>query len=196
SLDTDGDGVPDCKDKELITPTYCQGNVDADGVGQCPCPDQSCYEGLIPDGSECAAKLGELPSISFRSGSNALTDDAKAVLSTVAAKLRNAPECKIVVIGYCSSDKKQQQLSWDHVNKVITHLVENEGLSAHRFIFNYGQEGGDCNTPDLPAATAGEEGPAPVAPPHPNLRKKYPGDYFLLIDPDTPSFRGVFFLIS
>ncbi len=172
SLDTDGDGVPDCKDKELITPTYCQGNVDADGVGQCPCPDQSCYEGLIPDGSECAAKLGELPSISFRSGSNALTDDAKAVLATVAAKLRNAPECKIVVIGYCSSDKKQQQLSWDHVNKVITHLVENEGLSADRFIFNYGQEGGDCNTVDLRAATAGEEGPATVAPPHPNLRKK------------------------
>jgi hypothetical protein len=38
--DTDGDGVPDCKDKELITPTYCQ-PVDADGKGSCPvpCPD-------------------------------------------------------------------------------------------------------------------------------------------------------------
>ena len=37
SPDTDGDGVPDSKDKELITPTYCQ-PVDADGVGKCPDP--------------------------------------------------------------------------------------------------------------------------------------------------------------
>ena len=38
SRDTDGDGVPDSKDKELITPTQCQ-PVDADGVGKCPDPD-------------------------------------------------------------------------------------------------------------------------------------------------------------
>ncbi len=38
SKDTDGDGVPDCKDKQLITPTECQ-PVDADGVGKCPDPE-------------------------------------------------------------------------------------------------------------------------------------------------------------
>lgn len=36
SLDTDGDGVPDCKDYELITPTYCQ-PVNDKGIGTCPC---------------------------------------------------------------------------------------------------------------------------------------------------------------
>ena len=166
SRDTDGDGVPDCKDKELITPTYCQ-PVDADGVGKCPCP-----EGCVGVGptQTCADKLGPLPSISFKASSNALTDDAKAVLATVAARLRNNPECKVVVTGYCSSNKKEQQLSWDHVNKVISHLVEKEGISADRFIFTYGQEG-DCNTVDLRAAAEGEEGPNTVAPPHPNLRK-------------------------
>ncbi|HEY6502566.1 MAG TPA: hypothetical protein VIZ28_01205 [Chitinophagaceae bacterium] len=170
SRDTDGDGVPDSKDKELVTPTYCQ-PVDADGVGKCPCPDKSCFPEPPPP-PDCASKLGALPSVSFKSSSNALTDDAKAVLATVASALRNSPECKLVVIGYCASDKKQQQLSWDHVNKVITHLVEKEGINADRFIFKYGEEGGDCNTVDLRGAGEGEEGPNTVAPPHPNLRKK------------------------
>lgn len=169
SRDSDGDGVPDSKDKELITPTYCQ-PVDADGVGKCPCPDSTCFEGMVR-GDACAEKLGALPSVSFKSGSNNLSDDAKAVLATVAARLRNSPECKVVVIGYGSSNKKEQQLSWDHVNKVITHLVEKEGLSADRFIFKYGEDGPN-DTVDLRGASTGEEGPNTVAPPHPNLRKR------------------------
>jgi outer membrane protein OmpA-like peptidoglycan-associated protein len=168
SRDTDGDGVPDAKDKELVTPTYCQ-PVDADGVGKCPDPE--CCKNIKAVADDCATKLGSLPSVSFKSGSNALTDDAKAVLSTVAAKLRNSPECKIVVIGYGSSNKKEQQLSWDHVNKVITYLVEKEGVNADRMIFKYGEDGPN-DTVDLRGAAEGEDGPNTVAPPHPNLRKK------------------------
>jgi outer membrane protein OmpA-like peptidoglycan-associated protein len=168
SKDTDGDGVPDCKDKELITPTYCQ-PVDADGVGKCPCPE-GCV-GVAPPEKTCVEKLGPLPSVSFAKNSNKLSDDAKAVLATVAAKVRNNPGCNVVVVGYCSSNKKEQQLSWDHVNAVINYMVDKEGISADRFIFNYGQEGGDCNTVDLRAAAEGEQGPNRVEPPHPNLRK-------------------------
>lgn len=168
SRDTDGDGVPDYKDKELVTPTYCQ-PVDADGVGKCPvpCPDPSCF----PRPADCSTTLGTLPSVSFRPNSAALTNDAKAVLATVAGTLRNAPECRVVVIGYGSASKQQQQLSWDHVNTVINYLVESEGLSADRFIFRYGQGGGDSNTVDLRGAGADDQGPNTVAPPHPNLRK-------------------------
>ncbi|MBL0334751.1 MAG: OmpA family protein [Chitinophagaceae bacterium] len=166
--DTDGDGVPDCKDKELITPTYCQ-PVDADGVGHCKCPDDCKI--IAPPVETCSTKLGSLPSVAFKVNSNKLDDDAKAVLSTVAAKLKSNPGCKVVVIGYCSSNKKEQQLSWDHVNAVINYMVDKEGLSLDRFIFNYGQNGGDCNTVDLRAAADGEEGPNTVDPPHPNLRK-------------------------
>jgi hypothetical protein len=115
--------------------------------------------------------LGSLPSVAFKAGSNKLDDDAKAVLSTVAAKLRNNPGCKVVAIGYCASNKKEQQLSWDHVNAVINYMVDKEGISIDRFIFNYGQDGGDCNTVDLRAAAEGEDGPNTVEPPHPNLRK-------------------------
>ncbi|HMU45721.1 MAG TPA: OmpA family protein [Chitinophagaceae bacterium] len=172
SKDTDGDGVPDCKDKELITPTYCQ-PVDADGVGKCPvpCPDENC-PGWGGKKDDCAVLLGALPSVAFKSNSNNLSNDAQQVLSTVASRMRNNPGCKVVVVGYCSSNKKEQQLSWDHVNKVINYMVDKEGISADRFIFNYGQEGGDCNTVDLRAAAEGEDGPNTVEPPHPNLRKK------------------------
>jgi hypothetical protein len=115
--------------------------------------------------------MGPLPSIAFKAGSNKLSDDAKATLATAAAAIRNNPGCKVAVVGYCSTNKKEQQVSWDHVNAVINHLVDKEGISIDRFIFNYGQQGGDCNTVDLRTAAEGESGPNRVEPPHPNLRK-------------------------
>jgi outer membrane protein OmpA-like peptidoglycan-associated protein len=168
SLDTDGDGVPDSRDKEKITPTYCQ-PVDADGVGKCPCPE-GCV-GVAPP-NECATILGMLPSITF--GSNTavtLSNDAQALLASVAARLRQNPTCRIVVTSYCASSKAQQQRSWDRVNAVINYMVDREGISADRFFWNYGQEGGDCNTVDLRAAGADEQGQTTVPAPHPNLSR-------------------------
>jgi OmpA-OmpF porin, OOP family len=167
SRDTDGDGVPDCKDKELITPTYCQ-PVDADGVGKCPCP-----EGCVTAAPalNCAQLLGALPSISFAKGSVRLSADAQKLLAIVADRMRNNPDCKVVVAGYCASNKVEQQRSWDRVNAIINYLVEKEGVSADRFIFKYGEEGGDCDTVDIRPAGEGEEGPNTVPAPHPNLRK-------------------------
>jgi len=169
--DTDGDGVPDCKDKELITPTYCQ-PVDADGIGKCPvpCPDSTCkgWGTVTPD---CAQLLGALPSVSFAKNSVKLTDDAKRLLAVVADRMRNAPGCNVVVTGYCAGNKAEQQRSWDRVNAVINYLVEKEGVSGDRLIFKYGEEGGDCDTVDIRSANAGEEGPNTVPAPHPNLRK-------------------------
>ena len=171
SRDTDGDGVPDCKDKELVTPTICQ-PVDADGVGKCPCPDTSCYAGLVRERETgCDVTLGALPSVTFSGKSVTLSKDAQSLLATVGSRMRNNPECKVVAIGYCNSTKQEQQLSWDRVNAVINYLVEKEGISADRFIFQYGQDGGDCNTVDLRGAAKGEEGPNTVPAPHPNLRK-------------------------
>jgi outer membrane protein OmpA-like peptidoglycan-associated protein len=174
SRDTDGDGVPDCKDKELITPTQCQ-PVDADGVGKCPDP-QCCKDlrnyidslGLHP-GSKCG--IGDLPSITFKGRTVSLSRDNKALLSSVAQKLRDNPNCKIAVIGYGESSKAAQQLSWDRVNAIINYLVEKEGVSSDRFIFRYAQSGGEENTVDLKDGT-GEEGPNTVPAPHPNLRRK------------------------
>ncbi|HEY4209688.1 MAG TPA: OmpA family protein, partial [Puia sp.] len=174
SRDTDGDGVPDFKDKELITPTQCQ-PVDADGVGKCP--DPQCCKDLrnyidsagITGHGHCS--IGDLPSITFKGRSVVLSNDNKAMLSTVAQKMKDNPTCKVAVIGYGESSKAAQQLSWDRVNVIINYLVEKEGIGSDRFIFRYGQSGGDENTVDLRDGT-GEEGPNAVPAPHPNLRKR------------------------
>jgi outer membrane protein OmpA-like peptidoglycan-associated protein len=172
SRDTDGDGVPDYKDKELITPTQCQ-PVDADGVGKCPPP--ACCDSLANMMKNWkpanACNIGSLPSVTFKGKSVTLSNDAKALLASAAQQIKNNPDCKIAVIGYCSTNKSEQQLSWDRVNAVITYLVEKEGISSDRFIFKYGETGGDCATVDLRDGT-GEEGPNTVPAPHPNLRRR------------------------
>jgi len=175
SRDTDGDGVPDFKDKELITPTQCQ-PVDADGVGKCP--DPQCCKDLRDSlasgaygGGHGKCSIGDLPSITFKGRSVTLNNDAKALLASTAEKLRNNPNCKVAVIGYGESSKAAQQLSWDRVNAIINYLVEKEGIGSDRFIFRYGQTGGDENTVDLRDGT-NEEGPNTVPAPHPNLRRK------------------------
>ena len=175
TTDSDGDGVPDCKDKELITPTICQ-PVDADGVGKCPEP-QCCKDikAMLDSGNYGGPKskcnIGDLPSVTFKGKTVTLSKDAKALLASVAEKMRNNPNCKVAVVGYGESSKAAQQLSWDRVNQVITYLIEKEGISGDRFIFRYAQTGGDENTIDLKDGT-GEEGPNTVPAPHPNLRKK------------------------
>lgn len=119
SRDTDGDGVPDYKDKELITPTRCM-PVDADGVGNCPC-DPKC--GAAPQG----CNIGNLPSITFKAGSSVLSSDAKAMLASVAEKMRSNPECSIDVVGF---DKKEQ--SSKQVEAVANYLSEQLGIQASR----------------------------------------------------------------
>jgi len=163
SLDTDGDGVPDCRDKEKLTPTSCF-PVNADGVGTCPEPE--CCKNIKPEAPTCA--ISSLPSVQFKSGSAALSSTSKTLLDNVAAQLSANPTCKVKLVGYGASDKRAQQLSWDHVNAIKTYLTEQKGISESRVIFTYGMEG-TATTVDLVPTM--EEGPNTVPAPHPNLRK-------------------------
>jgi outer membrane protein OmpA-like peptidoglycan-associated protein len=150
SLDTDGDGVPDARDKEKITPTYCQ-PVDADGVGKCPmvCPDSTCpnpWGNVMP---ECATALGSLPSLTFSGNTTTLNSDQRAMLAGVASTLRNNPNCRLQVIDYCKGSKAKMGQGQRRADAVANYLVEREGISRDRITILVAQEGGECGTVDL-----------------------------------------------
>ncbi|MDB5247935.1 MAG: hypothetical protein JWQ40_2329 [Segetibacter sp.] len=165
SKDTDGDGVPDYRDKELLTLQNCF-PVDEDGVGNCPEPD--CCKERRGDTTIADCRISDLPSVQFRGNSVRLTKEAESILNSVASQLKANPTCKVRVSGHGASTKTAQQLSWDRVNAIIRYLVEKQGLSDNRIIFEYGTEG-DPLTVDLMGTT--EEGPNSVPAPHPNLQK-------------------------
>lgn len=143
SRDTDGDGVPDCKDKELITPTQCQ-PVDADGVGKCPDPE--CCKNMV---QMPACQIGDLPSLSFRGNSGTLSADVKAMLATVASKLKGNADCSITVTGYPAASKASQALCNRRLDAVRAYLTETEGISGDRITTNCEVGGGDSNTVDI-----------------------------------------------
>jgi OmpA-OmpF porin, OOP family len=146
SRDTDGDGVPDCKDKQLITPTECL-PVDADGVGKCPEPDCCKVIDSLRNANVC--KIEDLPSISFKGKVGNLSSDAKAMLATVASKLKENANCAIMITGYPLASKASQALCNKRVSAIKTYLAEKEGISADRVLINCEPGGGDVNVIDI-----------------------------------------------
>jgi outer membrane protein OmpA-like peptidoglycan-associated protein len=142
--DTDGDGVPDSKDKQLITPTECQ-PVNADGVGTCPEPE-CCKNPRIV--KECPT---EYPSLTFKGNGAGLSADIKAILKSIASKMKDNPDCNITINGYPEASKAMQSVCQQRLDAIKMHLVQKENISADRISTNCEVGGGDKNTVDVKA---------------------------------------------
>ena len=79
--------------------------------------------------SNCS--LGSLPSIQFKSGSAVLNSTAKSLLDNVAQQMAANPNCKVKLIGYGASNKKEQQLSWNHVSAIKLTLQRKQAFLNH-----------------------------------------------------------------
>lgn len=163
--DTDGDGVPDYKDKQLITPTECQ-PVDADGVGKCPCPD-GCKD-INGGGNKTACGNVGSGTVVFP-GNSKISQPIEAQLAILASQMQANPNCKVVIVGGGSGSKIKEQHSWEHVNAIIEFISEKHSISRDRFIFKYG-EAGDENIVTYRSANSDEAGTSNVPPPHPEIR--------------------------
>ena len=130
--DTDGDGVPDCLDQQLITPTECQ-PVDAKGVGKCPDPECCKNPKIIEQPKpECVC---DYPSLSFGKGAG-LSEDNKAMLATIAAKMKERPDCKIVLTGYPETSKASQSVCQKRLEELKRYLTETGGITGDRISTN------------------------------------------------------------
>jgi outer membrane protein OmpA-like peptidoglycan-associated protein len=121
--DADNDGVPDYRDEDPTTPAGSgvtpTGRAIKSGGGCCDCED------LI------------LPAIIFDEGSAKVKPEFYGVLYSVASKMKECPDLKIVTAGYSLRSKSGEQISWKRSNAVIDVLNKEYGVSRDRFIIDY-----------------------------------------------------------
>ena len=148
AVDTDRDGIPDCKDKE-ITEMDCAVDangvaIDSDGDGVADCRDRELNSspGALVDrnGIElkscCNCDNIMFPAITI--GKNCLTNETKMILYQVADKMKQCPDKKLIVNGPAGKSSKYNATgNTKCMDEVIKFLNEKFGISRDRIITNY-----------------------------------------------------------
>lgn len=150
AVDSDMDGVPDCKDQEPFTDKGAQVDpltgaaVDSDGDG---IPDHRDRElnsspGSLVDANGIAFKLCcscdnvSFPPISI--SSNCLTKEVKAQLYAVVDKLKQCPDKKLIINGPAGKSSKYNAATNTRcMDEIVKFLVEKFGISRDRIVTNY-----------------------------------------------------------
>lgn len=158
--DTDGDGVADYKDYQLITPTACQ-PVDSYGVGKCPCP---CITGR-----PTICSVYEIAWVGFSVLSFRLDATAKTMLKKFAGRMKSNPNQNFRIVGFGNSTYSAQQAAWSRVNEIRNYFME-EGIDLNRMIVQYGASGQDYLVKiETTNVYKGEEVGRLLPPPYPGM---------------------------
>lgn len=102
--------------------------------------------------AQCEEKLGPMPSITFKGSLTfRLTNAQQALLAATVTRLKANPNCRIIIVGYCTQGKVATTTGAARGESVRRYFVENQGISNDRITLLLSQSGGDCNTVDLRA---------------------------------------------
>ena len=140
SVDTDGDGIPDCQDFEISDPD-CEvdenGKMlddDNDGVPNCKDREPNTPEGAQVDinGTEIASNCCDcedvnLPSVHFDSDKTSIKPEYYVSLYELAQKMKQCPDLKVNVVGHAdknNSTKYNEKLSANRSGAIIDYMGE------------------------------------------------------------------------
>ena len=144
--DTDGDGVPNFYDKQLITPTECQ-PVNKDGIGMCPEPEnRQQYEG-IEDG------IHQKFYLFFLQNSSNLEDYLKKELDKLTEVMKGNPNFPIFIRGFANSNHpKEKILLQKRLNAILQYMTITNGIDKDRFHIE-NKTSGNINEIDIDGIT-------------------------------------------
>jgi len=153
AVDSDRDGIPDHKDKEIFSPVTdvdengVAKDSDGDGVPDALDEEPNTAGGKLVDvrgkayeindgGACCDCDNVTLPSMIFDNGSSRISPASYGVLYAVAEKMKQCPGLSVSALGYTIS-KSGEQLAYKRATSIIDHLESNYGIERSRVNVGY-----------------------------------------------------------
>ncbi|GGH59360.1 outer membrane protein OmpA-like peptidoglycan-associated protein [Filimonas zeae] len=135
AMDTDGDGVPDDRDKEVLTHMMCF-PVNSSGQGNCPeppcCRDLTRGCGYDRPLHHRLCSIDTVPDIFFSKNSFTLTTQTRDQLVNLADQINACPYSIIQITGFAKPSTKAGKLNQKRIDVIIRFLSDKMGISESR----------------------------------------------------------------